>query len=196
MRRNTFTRRAALFLSLAALLLLPVNFHATTAAIATTIAAQSPPNIGLSGFYSTDRAQRGRTVQAAVVVDIPQGYHVNANKPLGKYAVPTVLRIEAPGGVRIGPILYPRANVRKFSFSNESLAVYEGRLVLRFNVTVPANFGQGAAELRARLRYQSCTDDTCFQPETREVNMPISVVGANESVKRINGHVFGGRRRG
>lgn len=192
MRRTHFARRAALFL-LAALLLLPVNFYATTAAN-TTNATQSPPNIGLSGFYATDRAQRGRTVQAAVVVDIPQGYHVNANKPLGKYAVPTVLRIDAPGGVRIGPIVYPRASVRKFSFSSESLAVYEGRLVLRFNVTVPANFDQGGTELRARLRYQSCTDDTCFQPETREVTMPISIVGANESVKRINGQVFGGRR--
>jgi len=193
MRRTHFAQRAALSLLAAALLLLPVNFYATTTT--TTIAAQSPPNIGLSGFYATDRVQRGRTVQAAVVVDIPQGYHVNANKPLGKYAVPTVLRIDAPGGVRIGPILYPRASVRKFSFSSESLAVYEGRIVLRFNVTVPASFNQGGTELRARLRYQSCTDDTCFQPETREVSMPIGIVGANESVKRINGHVFGGRRK-
>lgn len=190
MRRNIFIRRAALSLLTTALLLIPANFYATPPA--TT--AQSPPNIGLSGFFATDRAQRGRTVQAAVVVDIPQGYHVNANKPLGKYAVPTVLRIDAPNGVRVGPIMYPRASVRKFTFSSESLAVYEGRIVLRFNVTVPASFGQGGAELRARLRYQSCTDDTCFQPETREVTMPISIVGANESVKRINGQVFGGRR--
>jgi DsbC/DsbD-like thiol-disulfide interchange protein len=190
MRRTTFTRRATLFLLTAALLLIPVNFYSAP----TPAPAQSPPNIGLSGFFATDRAQRGRTVQAALLVDIPQGYHVNANRPLGKYAVPTVLRIEAPNGVKIGPVLYPRASVRKFSFSSESLAVYEGRIVLRFNVTVPANFEQGGTELRARLRYQSCTDDTCFQPETREITMPIGIVGANESVKRINGQVFGGRR--
>ena len=107
-----------------------------------------------------------------------------------------MLKIEAPGGVRISPVNYPRASLRSFPFSKEQLAVYEGRAVLRFNVTIPANFDAGVTELRARLRYQSCTDDTCFQPETREINMPIGVVGANESVKRINGQIFGGRRKG
>jgi hypothetical protein len=189
MRRTTFTRRSITFLLTTALLLIPVNFYAAPPATPTQ------PNISLNGFFSTDRAQRGRTVQAAVVVDIPEGYHVNANKPLGKYAVPTVLRIESANGVRISPVIYPRAGVRSFSFSKEQLAVYEGRVVMRFNVTVPANFDQGSTELRVRLRYQSCTNDTCFQPETRELTMPIGIVGANESVKRINGQIFGGRRK-
>jgi DsbC/DsbD-like thiol-disulfide interchange protein len=179
-----------------ALLLVPVNFYATTTAITPTPTARAQADIGLNGFFATDKAQRGRTVQAAIVVDIPGGYHVNSNRPLGKYAIPTVLKIEAPGGVRISAVSYPRANVRRFSFSNEQLAVYEGRAVLRFNVTIPANFDEGVTELRARLKYQSCTDDTCFPPETREVKMPIAIVGANESVKRINGQIFGGRRKG
>ena len=190
MRSKGFIRRAALFFLIQALLLIPVNLHATPS---TSAPAQSD-NIGVNGFYAVDKGQRGRTVQAAIVVDIPGGYHVNANKPLGKYAIPTVLRIEAPGGVRISPVSYPRANVRRFSFSEERLAVYEGRTVLRFNVTIPANFNEGVTELRARLRFQSCTDDTCFPPETREIKMPIGIVGANESVKRINGQIFGGRR--
>ncbi|HEX8142806.1 MAG TPA: protein-disulfide reductase DsbD domain-containing protein [Pyrinomonadaceae bacterium] len=191
MRRTTFTRQAALFLLTITLLFVPASFYAVPGPLAP--AAQ--PTIGLNGFFASDKAQRGRTVQAAVIVDIPSGYHVNANKPLGKYAVPTVLRIEAPGGVKVSPVIYPRAGVRSFSFSNEQLAVYEGRVVMRFNVTIPANYDQGVTELRARLRYQSCTEDTCFQPETREINMPIAIVGANESVKRINGQIFGGRRR-
>src|SRR5215210_1371969 len=190
MRSKSFILRAALFLLIQALLLIPVNLHATPTANAP---AQSD-NIGVNGFFAADKAQRGRTVQAAVVLDIPGGYHVNANKPLGKYAIATVLRIEAPGGVRISPVSYPRANMRSFSFSNEQLAVYEGRAVLRFNVTSPANHDAGVTELRARLKFQSCTDDTCFPPETREIKMPIGIVGANESVKRINGQIFGGRR--
>ncbi|HEX8775698.1 MAG TPA: protein-disulfide reductase DsbD N-terminal domain-containing protein [Pyrinomonadaceae bacterium] len=189
MRRTTFIRPIALFLLTVTLLFIPASLSAGP----TLPPAQA--NIGLNGFFAADKAQRGRTLQAAVVVDIPSGYHVNANKPLGKYAVPTVLRIEAPGGVRISPVSYPRPSVRSFSFSNEQLAVYEGRVVMRFNVTIPANFDQGVTELRVRLRYQSCTDDTCFQPETREITMPIGIVGANQSVKRINGQIFGGRRR-
>jgi DsbC/DsbD-like thiol-disulfide interchange protein len=189
MRLESFTRRALPSILAAALLLIPVNFYANPAA------NRAQANIGINGFFAADKAQRGRTIQAAVVIDIPSGYHVNGNKPLGKYAIPTVLKIEAPGGVRVSPVNYPRASLRSFPFSKEQLAVYEGRAVLRFNVTIPANFDAGVTELRARLRYQSCTDDTCFQPETREIKMPIGVVGANESVKRINGQIFGGRRR-
>lgn len=191
MRSKSFIRLAALFILLQALLLIPVNFYATSPEASAP--AQSS-NIGVNGFFAADKAQRGRTVQAAVVVDIPGGYHVNGNKPLGKYAIPTVLRIEAPGGVRISPVNYPRASMRRFSFSEEQLAVYEGRAVLRFNVSIPANFNEGVTELRARLKFQSCTDDTCFPPETREIKMPIGIVGAKDSVKRINGQIFGGRR--
>lgn len=196
MRRKLFTRHAPLFVLAAALLLVPANLPATPHAAAVV---PLQPNIGLNGFFSADKAQRGRTVSAAIVMEIPRDFHVNANKPLGKYAVATTVKIEAPGGVKIGPVTYPRAMVRSFSFSQERLAVYEGRAVMRFNVTIPANYESGVIELRARVRYQSCTSEVCFPPVTRDVTMPIGVVGANESVKRINGQIFGGgggKRRG
>jgi hypothetical protein len=152
------------------------------------------PSISVNGFFATDKAQRGRTISAAVVMEIPRDFHVNGNKPLGKYAVPTTLKVETGGGIRVGPVLYPRATVRSFSFSEERLAVYEGRVVMRFNVTIPSGFDQGVTELRVRLRYQSCTSEVCFPPQNRDITMPIAVVGANDSVKRINGNIFGGRK--
>ncbi len=156
---------------------------------------QSAPNIGVNGFFSVDKAPRGRTIHAAIVIDIPPGFHVNANRPLNKYAIPTVLKIEAPSGVAVGPINYPRAIVRRLkAVKNEPLATYEGRAKLRFNVSVPANFQKGPTELKARLRFQSCNDDVCFPPQTREISMPIAVVGARDPVKRINGGIFGRRR--
>lgn len=192
MRRKIFTRRAALSFLAAALLFVPANFYAKPTA--RLLAAQ--PNISINGFLSLDKVPRGRTVQAAVVIEIPHGYHVNSNRPGNKFSVATVLKIEAPGGVRVGPVSYPRAQVRKFSFSEDQIAVYEGRAVLRFNITVPARFQPGVTQLRARLKYQSCTDEVCFPPATREINLPITVVGANESSRSINGQIFGGRRRG
>jgi DsbC/DsbD-like thiol-disulfide interchange protein len=163
---------------------------------ALVVPALAQASIWVNGYFATDKAQRGRVVQAAIVMDIPEGYHVNSNKPLGKYAIPTVLSIEAPSGIRVGPVSYPRANVRKFKFSEEQLAVYEGRAVLRFNVTVPANFATGQTQLRARLRYQSCTDEVCFPPASREVTLPIEVVNPTDPVKRVNGNFFGGATKG
>src|ERR1700752_2770339 len=71
------------------------------------------PNIEIKGYYANDKAPRGRVVRAAIVMEIPSGYHVNANKPLGKYAIPTTVKIEAPKGVTVGPVSFPRAIVRK-----------------------------------------------------------------------------------
>src|SRR5256885_1738241 len=102
MRRKLF-RRAAILCALFASLAMSANFYATTKyATATNAAMQA--NVGLGGFFSLDKAPRGSTFQAAVVANIPGGYHINGNRPLSKFSIPTVLKIEAPGGVRIGPI--------------------------------------------------------------------------------------------
>ena len=58
--------------------------------------ASPEPKIEVKGYYSNDKVQRGRVVRAAIVMEIPGGYHVNANRPLGKYAIPTTVKIEAP----------------------------------------------------------------------------------------------------
>ena len=187
-----FTKRIALFLTCASL------FVATTPAprVAASTNFASPnvqAYISVNGFFATDKAQRGRSVQAAIVLEIPHGFHVNANKA-AKFSIPTVVKVDVPKGLRVSAVAYPRAVVRRLSFSKEALSLYEGRAVMRFNLIVPANYQTGLTELRAKVTYQSCNDEVCFPPTTREVKLGINVVGTNESVKRINGQYFGGRR--
>jgi len=155
---------------------------------------QSSPNIGVNGFLSVDRVRRGGTAQGVIVMDIPAGYHVNSNQPTEKFLIATQLRLEATNGVRVGAVTYPRAVLRMFKFSRVKLSVFEGRAILRFNVTVPAGVVGDSAELKGHLRYQSCNHEVCFPPQSREVSLPITVAGPGESVKRINGEYFGARR--
>jgi DsbC/DsbD-like thiol-disulfide interchange protein len=136
---------------------------------------QSAPNIGVSGSLSPNKARRGRTVQGTILIDIPGGYHVNSNKPREKFLIPTQLKIEAPSGVRVGPILYPRPVIRSLKFSKNRVAVFEGRTTIRFSATVPAGFSGNKIELKARLRYQSCSDDVCFPPQNKDVSLWLGV---------------------
>ena len=157
-------------------------------------------NVGVNGFFSVDPAQQGSTFQAAVVFDIPHGLHVNANKPLGKYAVPTTVKIDAPRGLKITPVSYPAGQVRTFRFGGDAppdrLAVYEGRTILRFNVTVPPDYEMGVARIRANVRFQTCSDEVCYPPASRELVLPIAIVGRDTPSNRINHMYFpGGRRR-
>ena len=150
------------------LIVIPANLFAITP-------PQSAPNIQVDGSLASNKTQRGRTVQGTIIMNIPSGYHAHSNRPLEKYLIATQLQIEAPKGIRVGPILYPRALLRSVKFSKSKLSVFEGRTTIRFSVSVPRNFSGNSAELKARVRFQSCNDDLCFQPQNREVKLYFNV---------------------
>jgi thiol:disulfide interchange protein DsbD len=150
--------------SLAIILLLPA-----------TLFSQSSSDVNVSGSVAPDKTKKGRTVRASVVMDIPSGLHVQSSKPLDKFLVATKLDVETPPGMNVGPIIYPRALTRKLKFSKNNVAVYEGRTTIRFNVTVPANYSGGSGEIKGKLRFQACNDESCFPPVTREVKMWLNV---------------------
>ena len=154
--------------SLIVLLLIPATLYSKPA-------PQSSSDIKVSSSIAPDKIKKGRSVRATVVMDIPAGLHVQSNKPLDKFLVPTKLDVETPSGMSVGPITYPRALMRKLKFSKGNVAVYEGKAMIRFNVTVPANYSGGSGEIKGKLRFQACTDESCFPPVTKEVKMWLNV---------------------
>jgi len=140
-----------------------------------TMYSQSASDVNVSGSIAPDKVKKGRVARATVVMDIPNGLHVQSSKPLDKFLVATKLDVETPSGMLIGPISYPRALMRNLKFSKGAVAVYEGRAMIRFNVTVPANYSGGSGEIKGKLRFQACNDESCFPPVTREVKMWLNV---------------------
>ena len=156
-------------LSLTLLLLLPATLYSKPAP------PQSSQDVEVKGSLTQDRVRKGQMARATVVMNIPAGLHVQSSKPLDKFLVATKLDVETPGGMKVGPISYPRALMRKLKFSKGMVAVYEGQAMIRFNVTVPANYGGGSGEIKGKLRFQACNDEACFPPVTREVKMWLNV---------------------
>ena len=154
--------------SLLVILLIPATFYSSPV-------PQSSADVNVSGSVAPDKVKKGRVVRATVVMDIPSGLHVQSSKPLDKFLVATKLDVETPSGMKVGPISYPRALMRKLKFSKGMVAVYEGKSMLRFNITVPANYSGGSGEIKGKLRFQACNDESCFPPVTREVKMWLNV---------------------
>jgi DsbC/DsbD-like thiol-disulfide interchange protein len=138
-------------------------------------AQTTPPKIGTRLVLAAQRVQRGRTVSASLILDIPSGYHVNAHDPVSKFALPTKIDVEAPSGIKVGQITYPKAIVRTFSFSGDRLGVYENRAVIRFSINVPPNQPKGNAEIKTQINYQSCSNEVCFPPMKRDVRVSFTV---------------------
>src|SRR5215212_3662025 len=155
-------------LPLFVILLLPNTFYSTPV-------PQSSSDVNVSGSLAPDKVKKGRIARASVVMDIPSGLHVQSSKPLDKFLVATKLDLETPSGMKVGPVSYPRALMRKLKFSKGMVAVYEGKAVIRFNVTVPPNYSSGSGDIKGKLRFQACNDDACFPPVTREVKMWLNI---------------------
>ena len=154
--------------ALIVLLLIPATLYSKPS-------PQSSSDVNVSGSIAPDKVKKGRVVRATVVMDIPSGLHIQSSKPLDKFLVPTKLDVETPSGMNVGPISYPRPLMRKLKFSKGNVAVYEGKAMIRFNVTVPANYSGGSGEIKGKLRFQACNDESCFPPVTREVKMWLNV---------------------
>lgn len=124
---------------------------------------------------SIGAVKRGGSTRGTVVMNIPGGLHVNSSRPNSEYAIPTVVRVTAVGA-KVGGVSYPRGKNRKFSFSEDTLNVYENSASFGFNLTVPANFKGNVVRVRAVVRYQACTDEVCYAPKSKEVTLTAKVL--------------------
>src|SRR5206468_1068404 len=88
-------------------------------------------------------------------------WHVNSHKPSEDYLIATSVRIDPAGGLRAGEPKYPEGRMKKFSFAEKPLSVYEGT----FTVSMPLSFdGAGPSEVSGAVEFQACNDTQCLAP--------------------------------
>lgn len=118
---------------------------------------------------SIGAVSRGGSGRGSIVLNIPGGLHVNSNRPASEYAIATTVSVSSNDGVKTGAVSYPRGTNRKFQFSENTINVYEGRVVFPFTVRVPPNYRGNTVRVRAVVRYQACTNEVCYPPKTKEM---------------------------
>ena len=140
--------------------------------IAATLVSFSAANANaqtVNGSIGT--VTRGGSGRGSVILNVPGGLHVNSNRPASEYAIATTVSVSSSGGVKTGPVSYPRGANRKFQFSESTINVYEGRVAFPFTIRVPAHFRGDTVRVRAVVRYQACTNEVCYPPKTAEVTL-------------------------
>lgn len=106
-------------------------------------------------------------VEGTVTVQIERLWHINSNKPLEEFFIPTVLRLESPA-LALKSVEYPPHVERTFTFSAGSkLAVYEGTIRIPFLATRLAPSGT----VRVILDYQACDDKVCLPPRSASIEI-------------------------
>lgn len=150
------------------------NLIGLLAVIVLAGAASSAMAQTVTGSIANGSVTRGKAARATVVLNIPAGLHVNSANPNSEYAIPTKVKATSSNS-RIGSVSYPRGKNRKFSFSESTINVYEGRAAFGFNVTVPAGFKGNSISVRVAVKYQACTEEVCYPPKTKEITLTAHV---------------------
>jgi thiol:disulfide interchange protein DsbD len=137
----------------------------------------------------TDRLVAGKAFRLAVVAEVKPGWHVNSHKPKEDFLIPTEVKVKPSPGLTLSAVAYPKDVERKFAFSEQKLAVYEGRTVFVVPGTVDAAAAPGPRTIAAVLSYQPCNDNQCLPPAELTVTLAIEVVKTG-GAKPANADVF------
>jgi hypothetical protein len=119
-------------------------------------------------------ARRNSTIEARVTLRLREGYHANSNVPNDDYLIPLRLRWES-GPLAPVEVVYPKPEERNYPFSSKPVSVVSGefQILTRFKVDAAAPAGPGI--LIGKLRYQACSEDTCYRPATVEIRLPYEI---------------------
>jgi hypothetical protein len=107
-------------------------------------------------------------------VQLASGYHVNTNTPADEYLIPLRLTWEAQPLEVVG-VEYPKGRTEKYQFSDKPLSVYTGDFDLITRFRAPPTAKKGTHKLTGKLRYQACTETTCYPPKTVPVELQADI---------------------
>lgn len=115
------------------------------------------------------------SADAIVKVTVQNGYHINANPASFPYLIATELDIPESEDIAVNYTYYPNPLVKKFSFADQPLRVYEGETPIRASLLAAKTAAKGQRSLAASLRIQACDDQVCYPPGSIAVAIPVLV---------------------
>ncbi len=172
----------------ARLALLAVLLFAT----APLFAQRGPAKADLTPLVETETVTPGSDVRLALTVQLPEGYHMNSNKPRDPLLIPVVLTIPAPdqalpAGVTVSEIVFPAAT--DLDQRGTVLSVFEREFTIGVTLKVAAGTAPGKITIPARLRYQACDESMCYIPTRAETSWDVTVGSARSAAAHAD--VFG-----
>lgn len=151
----------------------------------------SASKVQVSTEVSQTAVLDGETFQTVVVMDIAEGWHINANRPTLEWLIGTTLNLDLPEIIQPRDIQYPPFKEYEFSFAQgQKLHVYEGvsPIFLSFDVIKDASVGD--YEITGSLRVQACDDQVCLAPSNIPVSFSVRVTDSPDEVTTSDFTVF------
>jgi DsbC/DsbD-like thiol-disulfide interchange protein len=109
-------------------------------------------------------AKAGAAVTVVIKVKLEKTYHTHSNKPSEPNFIATALTLDAPAGIKVGDITYPKGKSQKVAGIDKPLSVYEGGFEILVVLALDAKTPPPLV-VPATLRYQACQGAVCYPPQ-------------------------------
>lgn len=126
------------------------------------------PHYAARGKVRVSSSLKERTL--SVTISIQQGWHINADKVLNEYLIPTSLSAVETRCVVIDSVQFPPAQQVQLGFQKDPLLVFDGAITVTANLRYP---DPECAIAKLQLRIQACSDEVCLSPANIQLQQGI-----------------------
>ncbi len=196
LRRLLLTCCLGLFLMTVVVLTAGAKDQKASGNLLQTATSPSGEVVQLQTAWSVDRARPGDSVKLAVIIDIKDGFHINADagqiQPFEDFKpYPTKVQVlSASNGLTIESARYPQAKPFKVEYASGDLMSFGGRTIITLSMKLEDQIPLGSIGLDIQTEYQACSDRFCLFPEKKKLNTTLAVVESGAPVASINTELF------
>jgi peroxiredoxin len=108
-----------------------------------------------------------------LIIQLDEGLHIYA-PPARASFTPLTVEVAPIENLVVDPIATPESRPLHVEGFAEEFLVHEGKIAVTVPVHIDAN--QGDVDLTITVRYQTCTDTTCYPPSALTVALPVRAV--------------------
>ncbi len=142
-------------------------------------------------YSSASPAQPGSNLKIAVVIQIQEGWHINAHEGLLDFLVPANLILDKNAwGVLQPDTQYPAGKKKSLAGLPQPFSVYEQAVTFYGDVKLDSRLKPGAIHLPLKLQVQACNDQSCLAPAIIDLAVPLEVGLASQASVPANAEYF------
>ena len=142
------------------------------------------PKADVVPLVERDGVHPGASVRAALQVSLPEGLHVQSNKPRDPTLIPTDVKVDAPEGIAVVEVVYPPSTDLKQVGQDQPLAVFERVFHIGVSLTISRSVAPGDVIVPVHLKYQACDATVCYPPAKADSRWTLHVVASSVPLGR------------
>ncbi len=121
----------------------------------------------------------GGESEMRLVLEIKDGWHVNAHPASLDYLIPTEFELKSKKAV-LESIVYPEGESFSLAQMEEPIKVYTGKVEIAMRIRLASDLSSGKHTLNGSVRVQACDDKRCLAPGSVPTKLTLNVTGETD----------------